>query len=135
MGFLDNQLLCTFTSPTDLNKTIEQIKKCYTIQFNTIYILQNEEDANVLCCTYNISNVENFDVNLVPPSSLKVHRKKQSNTLYTINALNQLIADKNNGVIDRAYPIDWNEVKNSLLVTQYGKFKKIPTKLFDIIRW
>ena len=66
-------------------------------------------------------------------STISVHRKKQTNTIYTINAINKLIELKNNGVLDKSFRIDWDELKNSVLVTAYGKLKVVHTKLSDII--
>jgi hypothetical protein len=45
-----------------------------------------------------------------------VHRKKETNTIYTINALNELIMNLNNGVLDKHYPIEWDNYKNSMLL-------------------
>jgi hypothetical protein len=62
-----------------------------------------------------------------------VHRKKQTNTIYTINAINKLIEMKYNGILDKTYRIDWTELQNTVLVTAYGKLKVVNTKLSDII--
>jgi hypothetical protein len=40
---------------------------------------------------------------------------------------------KNNGVLDKTYRIDWNELQNTVLVTAYGKLKIVNTKLIEII--
>jgi len=84
-----------------------------------------------LVLTYNITKTHN---NIIPPvSTISVHRKKQTNTIYTINAINKLIEMKNNGILDKTYRIDWNELQNTVLVTAYGKLKVVNTKLSDII--
>jgi hypothetical protein len=81
--------------------------------------------------TYNITKT---NTNIIPPvSTISVHRKKQTNTIYTINAINKLIEMKNNGILDKSFRIDWNELQNSVLVTAYGKLKVVHTKLSDII--
>jgi hypothetical protein len=59
-----------------------------------------------------------------------VHRKKQSNTIYTINALNEVIKSKTGGMLDNEYMIDWDEYKNCILTTSNSGYKKIPTKVF-----
>ena len=70
----------------------------------------------------------------VPPTStISVHRKKQTNTIYTINALNALIASKNNGIVDKSFKVDWNELKNCIVVTAHGQLKMVRTKLVTII--
>ena len=48
------------------------------------------------------------------PDTISLHRKKNTNTLYTINALNDLIRELNAGKLDKTYPIKWENYKNSL---------------------
>ena len=88
---MKTQLLATFTTKTDLDKTIEKIKGAYTIAFGKIYVLQNENNINELICTYNVDLEAGADYNDVK-GTISLHRKKYSNTLYTINALNDVIA-------------------------------------------
>lgn len=129
---IDTQLLCTFTTTDALDSVIDEIKKTYKLVFNKIYVLENVNDAKQLVLTYNIS--KKLDDKLVPPTStISVHRKKYTNTIYTINAINRLIEEKNNGVLDKSYKIDWDELKNTVLVTAYGKLKVVNTKLSQII--
>ena len=66
-------------------------------------------------------------------STILVHRKKEFNTLYTINALNELIKLLNNGFIDKNYKIPWNEYKNSILLTQNHNINIIKTEIYKII--
>jgi hypothetical protein len=61
------------------------------------------------------------------------HRKKESNTLYTINALNRLIESLNGGRLDKAYQIDWNDYRNSMILTEDSGFKIMKTNLFRIV--
>ena len=127
----DTQLLCTFTTIDELDNTIDIIKDSYTLVFNKLYLLENIEDSNQLVLTYNIVKSH---TNIIPPAStISVHRKKFTNTIYTINAINKLIELKNNGVLDKSFKIDWDELKNTVLVTAYGKLKVVHTKLSDII--
>jgi hypothetical protein len=63
-----------------------------------------------------------------------VHRKKQSNTIYTINALNEVVKSKTGGQLDTTFIIDWDEFKNCILTTSQSGYKKIPTKVFKNIR-
>lgn len=127
----DTQLLCTFTTIDELDNTIDIIKHSYTLVFNKLYLLENIEDSNQLVLTYNIVK---SNANTIPPvSTISVHRKKQTNTIYTINAINKLIELKNNGILDKSFRINWDELKNTVLVTAYGKLKVVHTKLSDII--
>ena len=110
------QLLCTFTTKETLEEVVESIKNEYTIIFSRIYVLQNEDNTDELICTYNVDTTEKIDYNAIK-GTISLHRKKHSNTLYTINALNEVIANLNNGVVDSKFIVPWENFKNTLLVT------------------
>lgn len=128
----ETQLLCTFCAKKDIESTLEDIKKVYKLAFNSVYVLNNVDDDNQVILTYNIDTSHNAKEGLVP-STISVHRKKQTNTIYTINAINKLIEDKNNGILDKSFKIDWTELQNMVLVTAYGRLKKVNTKISHII--
>jgi hypothetical protein len=131
----ETQLLCTFISVNELDAHIQIIQDSYTLAFNNIYVLENVDDANQLILTYNII-AGSLKAGYQPPAStISVHRKKQTNTIYTINALNALIASKNGGKIDKSYKIDWDELKNSILVTAHGQLKIVKTKIKEILNF
>ena len=128
-----SQLLCTFTNKKDIDITIKNIKTAYDITFNKIYVLQNENDVNELICTYNVDFENSIDYNAVQ-STISLHRKKHTNTLYTINALNECIKNLNNGVLDSSFTIPWENFKNTLMVTNSEGLNKISTRIFKIIK-
>ena len=129
---MKTQLLCTFTTKEHLDDTIESIKEAYTIVFNKIYVLQDENNIKDFLCTYNVEAKSGVDYNDVK-GTISLHRKKHSNTLYTINALNELIADFNNGVVDKSFPIPWENFKNMVLVTNSEGLNRISTRIYKII--
>jgi len=129
---MKSQLLCTFSTKKDIESTIATISSAYTIMFNKIYVLQNEDNTNELICTYNVDPKNTVDFNDVS-GTISLHRKKHSNTLYTINALNELIADFNNGVVDKSFPIPWENFKNMVLVTNSDGLSRIGTRIYKII--
>ena len=130
---MKTQLLATFTNKTDLDKTIENIKGAYTIAFSKIYVLQNENNINELICTYNVDLEKGADYNDVK-GTISLHRKKHSNTLYTINALNEVVANLNNGLVDSKFIVPWENFKNTLMVTNSDGLNKIPTRIYKIIK-
>tara|TARA_B100000287_G_scaffold224578_1_gene211965 strand:- start:1270 stop:1671 length:402 start_codon:yes stop_codon:yes gene_type:complete len=125
------QLLCTFTTKKDIDNTIKSIKNAYAIVFNKIYVLQNEDNINELICTYNVDLQENVDYNKVK-GTISLHRKKHTNTLYTINALNECIKNLNNGVLDKEFTMPWENFKNMILVTNTEGLNKINTRIYKI---
>lgn len=125
------QLLCTFVDRHNVQDIIDIIYNTYMLPFNKIYVLENTDNADQLVLTYNVGRV----ISLTPSvlSTISVHRKKQTNTIYTINAINRLIESKNNGVLDKTYRINWEELQNTILVTAYGKLKIVNTRLLNVI--
>ena len=65
--------------------------------------------------------------------TISLHRKKQSNSLYTINALNEIIRSLNSGVLDKSFPVPWENYRNTLLLTNETGLNKIPTRIYTII--
>lgn len=130
---MQTQLLCTFTTKDELQITLEQIKQTYYIVYNYIYVLQNKANLEELYITYNI------DTQCKPTIPLKdtilVHRKKQSNTLYTINALNELVKEENGGKADKDFMVDWDKFRNTIIVTNTEGTKKISTRIFEVIEY
>ena len=127
---MKTQLLCTFTDTEQLTETVNKIVHAYQVVFNKIYIFENKNDDNELACTYNVDTV---NLGSILPGTISLHRKKQTNTLYTINALNEVIKKLNGGRLDRKYPIPWNDYYNTMLVTNSGGLMVINTKLHKIV--
>jgi hypothetical protein len=67
------------------------------------------------------------------PNTISIHRKKQTNTLYTLNAMNQIIKDENDGVFDRSYPVKWELYNNSLIITGTPSIRILPIKILEIV--
>ena len=130
---MKTQLLATFTTKENLDETTSNIEKAYSIVFNKIYVLQNEDNINELICTYNVDTQDGVDYNAVK-GTISLHRKKHSNTLYTINALNEVVAELNNGVIDSKFIVPWENFQNTLLITNTEGLNKISTRIFKIIK-
>jgi len=130
---MQTQLLCTFTTKTELQNTLQLIRETYHIVYNYIYVLQNKGNLDELFVTYNIDT--QFKPEKPLDDTILVHRKKQSNTLYTINALNELVKEENNGVLDKSFSIDWDKFKNSIIVTNVEGTKKISTRIFEVIEF
>ena len=125
----NNKLFCTFTDPVGLEVLIEDIKAKYSIIYNKMFVLEIiGKDEYVI--TY---NVEHANVSYIPDNTILVHRKKESNTLYTINALNELIKKLNGGVVDTRFTINWNHYKNCILLTQHNELNQLNTKIYKII--
>lgn len=130
---MQTQLLCTFTTKEQLQNALQEIRETYHIVYNYIYVLQNKGNLDELFITYNIDT--SFKPQRPMADTILVHRKKQSNTLYTINALNELVKEENGGVLDKNYSIDWDKFKNTIIVTNVEGTKRISTRIFEVIEF
>jgi len=127
---MKTQLLCTFTNTKTLSKTVDKIIQAYDILYNKLFVLRNESDTRELMCTYNIDS--SGDVAILP-DTISLHRKKQTNTLYTINALNECIKTCNNGVLDTRFRLQWENYRNSILLTNDTGLRRIDTSVHEVI--
>jgi hypothetical protein len=102
----------------------------YSILYNKLFILESSQTTEYLI-TYNIDTEKPLDT--IPDNTILLHRKKESNTLYTINALNTLIKSLNEGKVDSNFKVNWPDYQNSVLLTQGDDLRVINTKIYKII--
>jgi hypothetical protein len=126
---MSNKLFCTFSSEEQLEEVLSTIQGKYKIIYNKIFVLYSKSQDEYIC-TYNVDfgNISNFIDN-----TILVHRKKESNTLYTINSLNRLIESLNGGILDISFKVNWNNYNNCILLTKGNELKRVNTKLHRII--
>ena len=129
---MNTQLLCTFTTNKKLDQTLRDISSKFNVIYEKIYVLQNEDKHHELICTYNVEKNRDLDFNAVA-NTISLHRKKITNTLYTINALNELIMEINNGVLDTKFELPWERYKNMILITNKEGLSRISTRILKII--
>ena len=128
---MNNRLYCTFTTSEDVEEIVKKIQTSYVILFNKIFILESLDKEKIML-TYNV-DMNNSSKDSMVENTILVHRKKQTNTLYTINALNELIKNLNNGYLDKSFTINWNDYRNCILLIQTEGFNRIDTKVREII--
>jgi hypothetical protein len=126
---LKTQLLCTFAHKKDLDLIIDYISKSYTISEKRMFVFSNADKNTELYVTY---NVEPDDYKKTP-NTIMIHRKKETNTLYTVNALNAIIRKSNNGVLDKKFVINWQIYDNSLMLTDGDDIRHIHLDLYKRI--
>lgn len=126
----NNRIFCTFSSESTLGEVVDSVKRDYTILYSKIFILFSEESGDYLV-TYNLEfpNLSSF-----PRNTILVHRHKDTNTLYTINALNLLISTLNNGVASKVFKVNWQEYQNCLLLLRDRQVNRLNTVLYKIIK-
>jgi len=123
------QLICVFSTEDLIDNSIEMIDKTYEVVYKRIFVLSIQDSPELICSF----NVEKGNTRKQLPAAMLVHRKKETNTMYTINSLNALIRQENNGVLDTKFSVDWTKYTNALLVTSNNELKVLHTKVYQII--
>jgi hypothetical protein len=121
-------LLCTFAHKSDLNIILEYIQSTFVLTDQRIFIFSNKDAPNELFCTYNTTLAD-----IKAQNTIMIHRKKETNTIYTVNALNEIIRTVNNGVLDKTYQLDWTCYQNSFILSTTNDLRIIPLNLYKKI--
>ena len=124
------QLLCTFSNAKDFRATAEEIRKFYEVYSNRIFAFLNAQTPKEVYLTYNVLNMRKDAPKF--PNTILIHRKKQTNTLYTLNAMNRLIEEEH-GCADKTYQVNWKLYENSLIITGDVSIRIIPLKISSIL--
>lgn len=126
---MKTQLVCTFIKKYQIDDTLDDIKNEFTVLSNKVFLLRSDEILNELILSYNVLLDSHKDF---LPGSILVHRKKETNTIYTINALNELIINLNNGVLDKKYPIDWEKYQDTMLLKKPDGLKLLKIEVIRV---
>lgn len=128
--FQDNrQLLCTFSMVTDFQKTTQEILEFYEVYNKRVFAFSNAKNPKEIFLTYNVLNMQRDAPKF--PNTILIHRKKLTNTLYTLNAMNRLIEEEN-GSLDKTYQVNWPLYENSLIITGDVSVRIIPLKIHRV---
>lgn len=126
---MKTQLVCTFTKKYELQNTIDDITSNFSILNNKIFVFKSFEIKDDCILSYNVI-MDSYKKFL--PNSIMVHQKRETNTIYTINALNELIMNLNNGVLDKKYPIEWERYRNCALLKNREGFRVVKIFLVKV---
>ena len=94
-----------------------------------IFLHENVENTNEIFCTFSVEGTYDLMNKIII-----IHRKTETNTFYTINALNKIIENINNGQMIKNHPIDWTLYKNQLLLFKNNELEYISFDLIDKIK-
>ena len=129
-------LLASFLTSVDDDKITEEVNYIVNnmrLTNSYIFLLRNQAAPEKKIITYNAitSKGVSFHPHLY---TMRVHRKKQTNTLYTINALNAAVAEQHDGKTGRDLKLDWGVYENSLLLTVGKKLQVHPIEVVKIFK-
>jgi hypothetical protein len=111
-------------------RTLSDIANSFQLE-GEIFIFEDKNNADRVAITYNILKDEKYDF---PKNTFQVHRNKATNTLYTLNALNELI--KRDSELENAskenYKVNWEKYRDSLVIMQ-KETRESDKKILSII--
>ena len=129
-------LLASFIRTLDeevIQGEVEFIVNNIEITNNLIFLLQDKDDPEKKIITYNalVEPGQPFNPRLF---TMRMHRKKQTNTLYTINALNKAVAHQHDGKTGKHLKLDWDQYENSVLLTSGNELTVHPVEVSKIFK-
>ena len=126
---MKTQLICTFVKKYQIEDVLNDIKSEFTVLNGKVFLLKSTELTNELVLSYNVL-LDSHKTFL--SGSILVHIKKETNTIYTINALNELIMNLNNGVLDKSYPIEWEKYQDIMLLKKPDGLKVLRMEIVRV---
>lgn len=129
---MKTQLVCTFSRKHQVQETLDNIKENFSILNNKVFHFKSFETREDVILSYNVI-MDSYKKFL--PNSIMIHQKRETNTIYTINALNELIMNLNNGILDKKYPIEWERYRNSALLKNKDGFRVVKIFLVSVYSW
>lgn len=119
-------LLMSFSNEGEYKTHLQVIREIYRPDSN-IFVLQNCDIDDEIFITFNT------EYNFKTPGVIKIHKKRETNTLFSVDSLNEL-SIRANGKINKGFIPDWEQYRNCLLLMRDGELAIIPTKIKEIIK-
>ena len=123
----------TSDSEEEILAEVENIAATLHLSNNMIFVLRLLDEPDKKVITYNalIQRGEPLNCRLF---TMRIHRKKTTNTLYTINALNAAVAAENDGQTGKHLKLDWENYRNSMMLVTGPKLVVHPVEVLKIYR-
>lgn len=123
----NNKLMVSFVKEYKIKDFLDYIHR--NSLSDRIFVLKSLKQKNIFICTYNIdTNINMVDlIKVGATNTFKCMRNSETNTIYSLNALNSIIKANKNA------KLEWNTYKNNVLLINSEKLNIMPTKLIKII--
>jgi hypothetical protein len=118
-------LIASFIFPERVEWFLNYLKTKFEIEKENVFCYENLDDESKVILTFRltIENEKPLNLKNLFPNAVIIHKK--GDALYTINALNQLIAEKfpeSIGNIDnKNVKLDWSEYQNKFILLNNNK--------------
>ena len=106
-------LLCTFVADVFLDPSAQIFQEIYDVYRPDNVFIYKIKNSNTIEHIITYNPLQQTQQRL--KQTILIHRKKETNTLFSINALNEYIRAKNSGLLDPSIVINWKELTNCLL--------------------
>jgi hypothetical protein len=126
---ITGQLLCTFFDYKYKDKVFNEIINTYVLVSDKVFLVKT--DDNRYFFSYNVTRESALNNKI--RRTLMVHRKKETNTLFTINSLNELQREINNGILDKTSNINWENYTNKILLITENELTKNDIKTLEVL--
>lgn len=127
-------LLASFVSPEKIDDAFDQITSVAGVDRHRIFVFK-AEGLDDYIFTYNVNTASNrIKFTSIWPDTISIHRKKETNTLFSLNALNELIKQDNGGRLVKQHKIDWEMYENCILLFRNGSLAILPLELIKLNR-
>mgnify|MGYP003625877380 FL=1 len=135
-GFLLASFITAESEDADqqITEEVHRIVDTMDLSNKYIFLFEYEEDSSKKILTYNAiikGNSSSLNPRLF---TMRIHRKKLTNTLYTINALNKAVANDNNGETGKHLKLDWEKYRESILLTSKDELQVHKIKVAKIFQ-
>jgi hypothetical protein len=127
-------LLASFLKTQDeaeIQKEVQRLADEVELTNKLVFLLEDVNDPDRKIITYN-AIMDKGSSSVSPYFTMRVHRKKQTNTLYTINALNLAVAAQHDGATGKHLKLDWEKYRESLLLVVGGNLVTHQIKVIKI---
>ncbi len=113
---MKSTLLLTFVDQDEIYDAIDKIATTLKMPHHQIFVFKSD-DFEGYVVTFNLTaESANIQYSSIWPNTISIHRKRQTNTLYSLNAMNQMIKNENGGHFKPNYKLDWESLNNSLMI-------------------
>jgi len=120
------RMLCTFSDTNNVEKLCDKLHNELNVESDIFIFSTDKRHEKIL--TYVVGDLEQF-----PSRTIMIHRKGKTNTLYTINAINEIIKRRNNGILDTSMQLDWSLYQDTLLLFKNDEIIRVAITLEEKI--
>jgi len=130
--FTKSILMASFVDKDELYFALDQISNEINLPKSSIFVFKILSTGDYIL-TYNLHPEKaNVQFSSIWKNTISIHRKKNTNTLYSLNAMNELIKNKNRGVLNKSYKIKWENYENKILIIKNGRLEVVDITLVKI---